>query len=513
MLAWSLFLLYMLGITWLGWVGHRRTADFSSFAIGRGDLSPFVVGVTLAASTASAATFIINPGFIYVHGVAAWMHFVPATWLGFCTMLVLLSFRFRRIGERSGALTIPHWIGQRYRSRAFALYFALINLLAVAFAVLIVGGISIVMQRLLGISNVAALLIVLTSVTAYVFVGGTYAHVFTNLLQGVLMIGVAALVLGTGLQLFISDAPGFFDAIRAQDPALLAAVNPGSPLYNSVFSIYVAGFIVGAAVVCQPHILTKALYVRSDRAVRDYILIFAGIFALFALLVSVGFYARVVLSPDQLVDATTGAFRQDLVMTVYLQEVLPNWVFTVVSVVLLAAAMSTLDGIMIGVATITANDLVLNVIDRKGGGRLTQGERQRLALHTSKVVLLALAAVTFLICLDPPRLLGIFGQVGVYGMVAAAVPPLLTGVLFARASLRVVWVASATALAVHLGLFFAGPLLFPQATLPFANPGVGLSCALLLTVPPTLLYHVLRRPPPAGDPTDGLVEAGAVRGQ
>ncbi|CAN5733189.1 sodium:solute symporter [soil metagenome] len=493
-LAWSLFLLYMLGITWLGWVGHRRTADFSSFAIGRGDLSPFVVGVTLAASTASAATFIINPGFIYVHGLAAWIHFVPATWLGFCSMLVLLSFRFRRIGERSGALTIPHWIGQRYGSRGFALYFAVINLLAIAFAVLIVGGISIVMQRLLGVSNVVALLIVLVSVTSYVFVGGTYAHVFTNMLQGSLMIVVAVVVLGSGLYLLGGDGPGFLDAIRGQDPDLLAAVNRSSTLFNDVFSIYVAGFLVGAAVVCQPHILTKALYVKSDRAVRDYILIFAAVFALFALLVSVGFYARVLLSPEQLVDLTTGAFRQDLVMTVYLQNTMPPWVFTLVSVVLLAAAMSTLDGIMIGVATITANDLVLNLIDRNGTSGRSPEERQRLALRTSHVVLVALAVVTFLICLDPPRLLGIFGQVGVYGMVVAAVPPLLAGVIFTRVSLSAVWIASAVGLLIHFGLFFAGAWLFPNAPITFANPGVSLSCAVLLTVPPVLLFHLLRRP-------------------
>jgi sodium/pantothenate symporter len=492
MLAWTLFLLYMLGISWLGWVGHRRTADFSSFAIGRGDLSPFVVGVTLAASTASAATFIINPGFIYVHGLAAWMHFVPATWLGFCSMLWLLSFRFRRIGENTGALTIPHWIGQRYRSPGFALYFAVINLLAIAFAVLIVGGISIVMQRLLGVSNVAALLIVLTSVTAYVFVGGTYAHVFTNMLQGVLMIGVAVLVLGSGFQFAAADGAGFVAAIRAQDADLLALVNPGSSLFNSVFSVYIAGFLVGAAVVCQPHILTKALYVKSDRAVRSYILIFAAIFALFALLVTVGFFARVALSPEHLVDATTGAFRQDLVMTVYLQHALPGWVFTVVSVVLLAAAMSTLDGIMIGVATITANDFVMNILDR-GNTVRTAGERQRLALRVSQAVLLAMAAVTFLICLDPPRLLGIFGQVGVYGLVVAAVPPLLAGVLFTRVSLPAVWAASAAGLALHLGLFFAGARIFPSAGLAFGNPGVALSCALLLTVPPTLIYHLFLR--------------------
>lgn len=106
-LAWILFSIYLLGTAYLGWLGHRKTDDFGSFAIGKGDLSPIQVGVTLAAATASAATFIINPGFVYVHGLAAFMHLGISVFLGILVMLWILSFRFRRIGEDAGALTIP----------------------------------------------------------------------------------------------------------------------------------------------------------------------------------------------------------------------------------------------------------------------------------------------------------------------------------------------------------------------------------------------------------------------
>jgi sodium/pantothenate symporter len=482
--AWTLFLIYLVGTAYLGWMGHKRTKDFGSFAIGRGDLSPWVVGITLAASTASASTFIINPGFIYVDGLSAWMHIVPGTALGFCTMLAALSFRFRRIGAESGALTIPHWIGRRYRSGAFALYFAVVNLLAVAFVVLLVGGISIVMQRVLGVTNLVALLIILIFVTSYVFVGGTYAHVFTNVLQGALMIGVSAVILVSGLHLLTGD--GFWSALAAQDPNLVSPVNREGALFNDVFSIYVAGFVVGASVVCQPHILTKALYVKSDEAVRRYLWIFTFIFVLFLLLGTVGFFARLTLAPEQLVDPASGLFRQDLVMTVYLQNALPPWVFTVISIVLLAAAMSTLDGVLVGVSTITANDLVLHLVERFSSERFTEVERQRIAMRASQAILILLAAITFLICLDPPRLLGIFGQVGVYGMVAAAVPPLLIGVFFQRVSLTIAWVASAACMILHFGLYFLGTRLFPAAPFTFANPGVTLSLAVLLTVIPSL---------------------------
>ncbi|MEO1514667.1 MAG: hypothetical protein AAFV95_06630 [Bacteroidota bacterium] len=490
-LAWTLFAIYLLGTAYLGWLGHRKTDDFGSFAIGKGDLSPLQVGVTLAAATASAATFIINPGFVYVDGLSAFMHLGLSVYLGFVCMLAILSFRFRKMGAEMNALTIPDWIGKRYGSKNFSLYFAFINLLTFAFIVLLVGGISIVMQKLLSVSNVAALVITLTFVTGYVLFGGTYAHVFTNMFQGFLMIGISLIVLGSGVT-WMMGADGFLETLQNEDPHLLSLVNPTSKLYNDWFSTYVSGFCIGGALVCQPHILIKALYVKSDRDVRNYILVFSVVFFLFCLLLLVGFWAHGVVSPEQLVDPQTGAFRQDLVMTVYLQNAFPDWLFTIISLVLLAAAMSTLDGLLVGISTITANDLVVNLLDRFGSGRLSDEEKMRTAFRVSHVVLVVIAVCTFAMTLNPPKLLGIFGQVGVYGLVLAAVPPLLTGVLFRKVSLAVVWSMSIAALLVHFGLFFFGKKLFPDSHLAFGNPGLTAAFGLLCSVLPSLAIHIFK---------------------
>ncbi len=486
-LAWALFLVYLASTAYLAWLGHKKTTNFGSFAIGTGDMAPYVVGITLAASTASAATFIINPGFIYVHGLSAFMHLVVSVGLGFCLMLVLLSFRFRRVGAENKALTLPHWIGTRFGSTAFALYFAVINLFAIAFVVLIVGGLSIVMQQLLGLSNVAALVIIVGFVTGYVFIGGTYAHAFTNTLQGTLMLFVSLLIILSGLKLFWPDSSDFLGRIATQDANLLKWVNPSSDLFNDVFSIYVSGFIVGAALVIQPHILTKALYVKTDRAVRQYLIVAVVALVIFFLLPVAGFYARATLSPEQLLDAATGAFRQDLVMTIYLKATFPEWLFTCSSVVLLAAGMSTLDGILVSISTISANDLLLNLLQRSSRHKMTLQQQQKFAYTASHVILVAVAMVAFLICLKPPRLLGIFGQVGVYGMVVATVPPVLGGILFRRISLKLVWWASIIAVVVHFLLYFFGPQLFPDSGLVFANPGVTATVALLVSVAPAML--------------------------
>lgn len=491
MLAWILFGLYLIGTSYLGWLGHRKTDGFSSFAIGKGDLSPVVVGVTLAASTASAATFIINPGFVYVDGLAAFMHLGLAVYLGFLLMLWILSFQFRRMGAEMGALTIPDWIGKRYGSRSFSMYFSILNLLGFAFVVLLVGGISIVMQSLLGISNVAALLITLVFVTSYVFLGGTYAHVFTNMLQGSLMIGVSLLIIGSGVILMVKNGNSLMDSLQQTGPHLLSWINPDGKLFNNFFSIYIAGFSIGAALVCQPHILTKALYVKTDKDVKQYIGVFTIVYLLFTLLLLTGFWAHFAVPEGLLNDPETGLFRQDLVMTTYLQQTFPDWVFTVISIVLLAAAMSTLDGLLVGISTITANDLVLPLIDQFQQKEYTQEDKMRLAFRASHIVLVLIAIFTFWIDLNPPKLLGIFGQVGVYGLVLAAVPPLLVGVLFKKASLQIVWLGSLLSMGTHFSLYFWGAQLFPNSSLTFGNPGVTAALGILIGLSPTLVGSLI----------------------
>ena len=44
---------YVALVYWLSWIGMRRTQDISGFAIGNKDMSPYIIGITLAASIAS----------------------------------------------------------------------------------------------------------------------------------------------------------------------------------------------------------------------------------------------------------------------------------------------------------------------------------------------------------------------------------------------------------------------------------------------------------------------------
>ena len=463
-LIWSLFLGYMVITAVLAWIGHKKTGDMKTFAIGDGTMNPVIVGITLAASIASTATFVINPGFVYVHGVSALIHLGGAVTLGVIVGLVAMSGGFRRIGARSNAVTLPQWLGERYGSRAMAVMFAVINLLSLCFVVLIVGGLSIVMQQTLSLTNIESLTLIIVFVFGYVFIGGAYAHAYTNTLQGVIMVVIAAVIVGSGLHYFSDGFGAVADSLRATDPNLVSPTNPASPLFNSFFSVYVSGFVIGFALVCQPHIMTKALYVQDNRAVRRYLAVAVAVSLVFAALLLVGLYAHLADMPRELfVDPETGVFRQDRVMTTYIMHTFDPTMIAIITVALMAAGMSTLDGILVALSSIAANDLYLNVAERRWLRGATAAQKSTSAHRASQLILVGMGAVAFIIALHPPKLLGIFGQVGVYGIVAASAVPILFGIAFPRMGKNAAFAAAVMGMAVHFGLYLFGD---------YPNPGV-----------------------------------------
>ncbi len=479
--VWAMFLAYLGAIAGLAMLGRRRARrDTRSFAIGK--VSPVVAGMTLAASIASTATFVINPGFVYVHGISALIHLGVAAGLGMAVGLVLVCGRFRRLGAAAGAVTLPQWIGQRYGSKGLRVLFAAINLLSLCFVVLIVGALSIVMQTTLGLGNVESLVIVTVFVFGYVILGGAYANAYANTLQAVIMAVVALMIFGSGLS-HLGDGLGHIaDRLRAVDPNLVAHINPTSPLFGSVFSVYVAGFVIGFSLMCQPHIMTTALYVDDDRQVRRALGVAITLGVLFSSVLIAGIWAHLGDIPaSAFVDPATGVVRQDRVMTIYLAETFSPAGLALVTVALLAAGMSTMSAILVALSSIAGNDLI-GVLPSRGGDPTARARR------ASRIVLYALGLIVFAIALDPPKLLGIFGQLGAYGVVSAAAAPVVLGVLLPSLGRRGAFAAALVGPAVHFGCYFVLGEPNPAVT---ATAGILASTAVALI---SVLVGSLRRP-------------------
>ncbi len=459
--------LYVALVYWLSWVGMRRTKNISGFSVGNKDMSPYLVGITLAASIASSATFVINPGFIYVHGMSAFLHYGIAGSLGILTAFLLLSKGFLRVGEQYKALTIPDWIYHRYQSRSFSLFFAFINLLSITFVVLILVGCSLLMAGIFPIDQKTSLIVVLFFVFSYVLMGGTYAHAYTNTMQGLMMLGVTAFLFIHGMGHF---EDGFLTTLKSVGENYAAPFNKDSSLYFSFFSVFGSGFIVTFALMLQPHIFTKILYLKSEKDIGKFIATTVVVGTIFSLVLMVGFFARV---------SGVEVSAQDKTVVTYLiasfsGTVQGELLLTFIFITLLAAGMSTLDGILVSLSAMVVNDIVMPLT-----GNVSKG------LTWSRWVLIAVGGIGLLLAWNPPSLIGLFAQKGVYGLASASVVPVLFGVLWRGVlPLPIIFSASGIGLAAHFYLNLVGGI---------ENPAVSSSYGILLSISFTLIALIIRR--------------------
>ncbi len=447
---------YVLLVYWLSWIGMRRTKDIRGFSIGNKDMSPYLIGITLAASIASTATFVINPGFVYVHGISAYFHYGIAGSLGILCAFLTLSRGFLRLGEEKQALTIPEWIYHRYQHRGFSLFFAFINLLSITFVVLILVGCSLLVTGLFPVDQKTALIIVLLFVFSYVLMGGTYAHAYTNTLQGIMMMLVTVILFVEGLHYFEN---GVMESLRSVGQSYASIFNRDSNLYYSFFSVFGSGFIITFALMLQPHILTKVLYLRNEGDINKFIGTTVVVGTLFTLILVTGIYARL---------AGLDIPEQDTVVRQYLLHEfsgspLGNLLLTFIFITLLAAGMSTLDGILVSLSAMVVNDIVTPLT----------GNRHR-GLAWSRWVLIVVGIIGLMLAWNPPPLIGLFAQKGVYGLAAASAAPILFGILY-RGTMPLWLIAGASfaGLAIHFYLnLFAGVI----------NPAVSASYAILVSL-------------------------------
>jgi len=131
-------------------------------------------------------------------------------------------------------------------------------------------------------------------------------------------------------------------------------------------------------------------------------------------------------------------------------------------ITLLAAGMSTLDGILVSLSAIVVKDIVIPIYGHADKGLLW-----------SRIVLVFIGVAGAVIAWNPPPLIGLFAQKGVYGLAAASLVPILFGVLMRGViPLWIVATAAGIGLFTHLYLnLFQG----------IANPAVSASYAIILS--------------------------------
>ncbi|MEZ6054613.1 MAG: hypothetical protein R3C02_25115 [Planctomycetaceae bacterium] len=227
------FLIYMVGVFVLAWAANRLLHEkefLSEYFLGSRGLGVWAFALTFAATSASGGSFTGFPARIYTHGwiLALWIAsymVVPICGMG------LLGKRINQVARKAGAITVPDILRERYDSPAFGListtlivFFMAVNLVAQFKA-----G-SVILQTLVGeveiyqssadwmTSHMPAwgflqtgdgglvdggyllcLLVFGIAVVIYTTYGGFHAVVWTDVMQGLVMVGGVLIMLPLAL--------------------------------------------------------------------------------------------------------------------------------------------------------------------------------------------------------------------------------------------------------------------------------------------------------------------------
>ena len=497
--GWILIAIYAAVILFFVIRGAIRTKSISDYAVGNFNFSPMFVGLSLAAAMTSAATFVINPGLIAAYGLSGLLSFGIVFPIASLVSLIVLTKSFRRHGSNVKALTLASWIGTRYNSKGYALFIAFLSVLLLTFIVLILVAITKVLSQALNINEMWMLFFVVVFVFGYMMFGGANSMVYTNTLQAIIMVVVAILLISSGYPYLKDGLFSFFDKLAAISPELVKPTNPGSPLFRDLFEIIIAQMVVGVAVVCQPHIITKSLLLKKESDVNRYLVSAVIIQALFYSVVFVGLYARLTF-PD--LTESGKPLGIDGIIPAYVVKVFSQgWVAISIGLIivlgLVSAGLSTIEGLIQSLSTTITSDIIKPLF-----GKQITNERKYILIN--RLVIVGMAVASFLAArsqlIHPNLSVAIFAQNGVYSFFSIAFVPIVFGIFLKTASRKTALTGSLTALVVYFTVYYLFPWLIKTVGISLGffdryfagkvqNPAIAAACAILVSVAVGLAAH------------------------
>jgi sodium/pantothenate symporter len=427
---WIGLALLLLITGYLGYLGYKKTKNVSDFSIAGASLGPVILGLAYAATFFSASTFIGYPGWAYQWGFSSLWIFLTlifASPLG----LIVVAKRARKLNISQKSLSLADWLGDRYNSDFIRVGTALVCLFNIFYIAAQFAAGAWIFNTLLDIPYSLALALIAILVVAYVYTGGSFADIYTDAAQAVLMAIMGVLVFVSIFWMFPGGLTEGFTTIantlKAKDDTLVSITNSSSIVFYSVPAI-LGAFIIQFAFSSQPQLFNKVLALKDPKDMRKMILVYLGASVCFILVIFGGLYAAA--TPTVQVDEIDKAILN------YVLEAFPPVVAAFLGVVVIAAAMSTTDGIFVVMSTLVANDVYRKYLVPKGIIKATEEQAEKTALRLSRITVLVVGVIAYILVLNPPPSIGMYIWIGISGVASGTLGPLLIGLFLPSLATR-----------------------------------------------------------------------------
>jgi Na+/proline symporter len=427
----------------------RRTRSPRDFFMAGRSLGVVVSSVAIFSTTLSGFGFVGGPGLVYRMGTSSiWLVLTSVT--GYVLTFALLAKRLRLLAELRDTVSLPDAVAARYGSETSRLLTALAILLGVlGYLATQILAMATVLRDVLAdvpalgeVHLVACVAISCAVVVFYCVTGGIVASVYTDMLQGAIMVVAAVLVFLTAQASVEGGFAGISATLLADDPE---SIGPWGSLGMLACLSWYFLFLLGTS--GQPHVITKLMMTRNPGDAKRILPLSLVGYTLSALLwISVGLAMRALVlqgaHPElESADAAAPAFLRH-----YAHPLLAGVVFAG----LFAAIMSTADAFLnIGAAA------VVHDVPKALRGRPLVHELWWARVGT---VVLALVAAVFALYSHyaNARLVALLGVFGAATFAAALVPVVSIGFNWKRATAHAANWAIGSSLVINLGVELFG---------------------------------------------------------
>ena len=433
-------IIYMVLCIIIGLWAMKRTKNTEDFFMAGRKLGFFITAMAMFSSLMSGFGFVGGPGLIYRMGSSAFWMFMSVT-MGFLIMGVLLGKRIRLFGEFTKSVSLPDLAAARYKNETTRLLMSIAIILGViGYLGTQIMAMAIVLQSVINnvdwipnISSTASILISSSVLVFYCVTGGIIASVYTDVVQGTIMLISAILIFFTALAAVDGGLSGIATTMFLDDPESIGSFGTlgmiGCLSWYFVFAVGVSG---------QPHLITKLMMTRNVSQNKQTVplsMISYGISTL--LIIGIGLVLRTLV----LQGIHPSPAKADDVAALFLQSYAHPILAGVVIAGLFAAVMSTADAFLnIGVAAIVHD------IPKAIGRTLFKNE-----LYWSRIMTIILAAVAIIFAIySSKEMVALLGAFGFSTFAAAIVPTIAIGLNWKRATAT----AANVAMAVSLTLIF-----------------------------------------------------------
>jgi cation/acetate symporter len=455
-------------------ISNRKTTSYSDVLLAGRSIPAWVNGMASAATWMSLATFLGVVALI----LKLQMPFVYL-WIQFGLSVPLLVLFYGAFLHRMGVYTTVSFVRERYGTKVS--YMAAVWMIVILFMYVLsqMIGVAKVFETLIGLPYFPSLVLGTLLITLYISIGGMRGATYNDAIQVVVM--AIALIVPTMAILKALGATGWFFPPLGYGGLTEGMKEMIPTFFNTQFDFryYLALLVcLTLGTLGLPHLAMRVYTsptVKQARRIVPWFLVWVGL--LFSAVYAIGFAGVYhfrnlgIKIPMEAADKTT-----ILLNLAYNPDVVTGFVIAGA----LAAGVSTIAGLLMGIAGITVNDLI---------SEFKPDLKEKSKVRLSFVTIFAVGIITLLVALKPPSFL-VASMLWAFGLCATAISPLtILGVWSTRINKYGAVFGSMIAGLVYI---VASPYVFP--TIVMGPEGIiqnlGLAAGLL-TVPLSFILTIL----------------------